>query len=328
MDGKLVDRDQATVSILAHVIHYGSSIFEGIRAYNTPDGPAVFRLPEHLERLYNSCRIYRMEIPFTRKQLLDATLETLRLHDVRHWVSPYVRPVVYRGFRHLGVDPTGCPINVAIAVFDMAHYLGEDAKRNGVRVCVSSWNRIAPNTLPAMAKASANYMNSQLIKMEANAILKPDPAKKEKVEGISLDVSGHVSEGTGENIFLVRDGALVTPSFGSSILPGVTRNTVIALAQEMGIKVIEEQIPREALYIANEVFFSGTAVEIVAVRSIDGIEVGDPALSPEERWPVTTKIRQRFFAIVTGKEPDRRGWLTYVDKKVKPAVKEKEFVTT
>lgn len=324
MDGQLVDRDQAKISILAHVVHYGSSLFEGIRAYMTPDGLAVFRLKEHIDRLYNSCRIYRMEIPFKRQELIEASCELLRLHDVSRWISPYIRPVVYRGYRHLGVDPTGCPVNVAIAVLDMGAYLGTEARQTGVRVCVSSWQRIAPNTLPAMAKAAANYMNGQLTKLEANAVLRPAPG--EKVEGISLDIYGHVSEGTGENIFLVRDQAVITPPFGSSILPGITRNTVINIATEMGMKVIEETVPREALYIADEVFFTGTAVEIVPVRSIDGIEIGDQSLPPDQRWPVMSRLRERFFDIVTGKEKDRYGWLTYIDRKTTAKLKEKELV--
>ena len=211
----------------------------------------------------------------------------------------YIRPVVYRGYEQLGVDPTGCPVDVAIAVWRWGTYLGKGALEKGVSVCVSSWNRMAPNTFPAMAKSGANYMNAQLIKLEAKS--------HGYVEGVALDVYGHVSEGTGENIFMVRDGVLITPPFGASILPGIIRNTVITLAHEMEIKVIEENIPREALYIADEVFFTGSAAEITPITSIDGIPVGDG-----KRGPVTKKLQDKFFGIVTGEVEDTHGWLTYV----------------
>lgn len=292
MNGRMVNWDEAKIHVLSHVVHYGSSIFEGIRSYNTKRGPAVFRLDEHVERLFNSCKIYRMQIPFTQKQILDATLEVISVNKLEEC---YIRPVAYRGYDHLGVDPTGCPIDVAIAAWKWGKYLTVES------ACVSSWTRIAPNTLPAMAKCGANYMNSQLIKMEAK--------EHGYGEGIALDVHGYVSEGSGENIFIVRDKTLITPPFGASILPGITRNTVITLALDEGLKVIEENIPREALYIAQEVFFTGSAAEISAITSIDKVTIGSGQVGP-----VTKRLKERFMKIVTGEEEDRRGWLTYVKK--------------
>lgn len=296
MNGKLVNWDDAKIHILSHVVHYGSSLFEGIRCYNTKNGPAIFRLKAHTDRLFNSCKIYRMEIPFTKEQIDQATLDLIKINKLDEC---YIRPVVYRGYEQLGVDPTGCPVDVAIAVWRWGKYLGEDAIENGISACVSSWNRMAPNTFPAMAKSGANYMNAQLIKLEAKF--------HGYVEGIALDVYGYVSEGSGENVFIVRDGALITPPFGASILPGIIRNTVITFGSEMGIKVKEENIPREALYIADEVFFTGSAAEITPVNSIDGITIGNG-----KRGPITFKLQERFFKIVSGEEEDKHHWLTYV----------------
>lgn len=296
MNGKMVDWADAKIHVLSHVVHYGSSVFEGARAYKTRRGPALFRMQEHIDRLYASARIYRMEIPFGKDAVLRAICELMDLNELD---EAYVRPVAYRGYEQLGVDPRGCPIDLTIAVWKWGKYLGAGALEDGVDVCVSSWHRMAPNTFPAMAKSGANYMNSQLIKLEA--------ASHGYAEGIALDTSGHVSEGSGENVFLVRDNALITPSFGNSILPGITRNCVIKLAEEMGMKVIEENIPREALYLADEVFFTGSAVEISPIRSIDGIKVGEG-----RRGPITKKLQDAFFAIVEGRAEDRYGWLTYV----------------
>lgn len=296
MNGKLVNWDDAKIHVLSHVIHYGSSLFEGERCYKTKKGPAVFRPQAHTDRLFNSCKIYRMEIPFSKEEINQARLNLIKINKLEEC---YIRPVVYRGYEQLGVDPTGCPVDVAIAVWRWGTYLGKGALEKGVPVCVSSWNRMAPNTFPAMAKSGANYMNAQLIKLEAKS--------HGYVEGIALDVYGHVSEGTGENVFIVRDGTLITPPFGASILPGIIRNTVITLAHEMDVKVIEENIPREALYIADEVFFTGSAAEITPITSIDGIPVGD-----SKRGPVTKKLQDKFFAIVAGEEEDTHGWLTYV----------------
>jgi branched-chain amino acid aminotransferase len=296
MNGKLVNWDDAKIHVLSHVVHYGSSLFEGARCYKTKNGPAIFRLEAHTDRLFNSCKIYRMEIPFTKEEINQAIIDLIRINKLD---ACYIRPVVYRGYEQLGVDPTGCPIDVSIAVWRWGAYLGPEALENGVPVCVSSWNRMAPNTMPDMAKSGANYMNAQLIKLEAK--------EHGYVEGIALDVFGFVSEGSGENVFVVRDGALITPPFSSSILPGIVRNTVITLAHEMEIKVIEEAIPREALYIADEVFFTGSAAEITPISSIDRIKIGDG-----KRGPITKKLQERFFAIFSGEAADNHNWLTYV----------------
>ena len=296
INGELINWDDAKIHILSHVIHYGSGLFEGARCYKTPKGPAIFRLQEHTHRLFNSCKIYRIEIPYTEEEINKATIDLINLNKIDEC---YIRPIVYRGYDTLGVDPTGVPIDVAIAVWPWGKYLGPEALEKGVSVCVSSWRRNAPGTMPDMAKATANYMNSQLIKLEAK--------NHGYVEGIALDVYGHVSEGSGENIFLVRDGALVTPPFGASILPGITRNTIIRLGQDMGLKVIEENIPREALYIADEVFFTGSAAEVTPISYIDGIKIGEG-----KRGPVTEKLQNAYFSIFREGFEDKYNWLTYV----------------
>jgi branched-chain amino acid aminotransferase len=237
-----------------------------------------------------------MEIPYTKEEINRAIIDLIKVNKLD---ACYIRPVVYRGYEQLGVDPTACPVDVSIAVWRWGKYLGPEALENGVPVCVSSWNRMAPNTLPAMAKSGANYMNAQLIKMEAK--------EHGYVEGIALDVFGFVSEGSGENVFIVREGALITPSFGCSILPGITRNTVITLAHEMGIKVIEQSIPREALYVADEVFFTGSAAEITPIKSIDKVIIGNG-----KRGPITKLLQERYFQIVMGETEDKYGWLNYV----------------
>jgi branched-chain amino acid aminotransferase len=296
MNGKLVNWDDAKIHVLSHVVHYGSSVFEGMRCYKTPKGPACFRLQEHTDRLFNSAKIYRMEIPFSRDEINEAILNLIAVNKLDEC---YIRPIVYRGYDTLGVDPRKCPVDVTLAAWSWGKYLGEDAMDNGVSVCVSSWNRNAPNTMPMMAKAGANYMNSQLIKLEA--------ISHGYVEGIALDTRGMVSEGSGENIFVVQRGALVTPSFCCSILPGITRNTVITLALETGMKVIEQPIPREALYIADEVFFTGSAAEITPISRIDGIVIGSG-----KAGDYTKKLQKRFFDIVEGRMPDEHHWLTFV----------------
>ncbi len=296
MNGKLINWDDAKIHVLSHVVHYGSSLFEGARCYKTRKGPAIFRLKAHTDRLFNSCKIYRMEIPYTKEEINQAIIDLIKTNGLD---GCYIRPVVYRGYEQLGVDPTGCPVDVCIAVWRWGAYLGPEALENGVPVCISSWNRMAPNTMPVMAKSGANYMNAQLIKLEAK--------EHGYVEGIALDVFGFVSEGSGENVFIVKDSTLITPPFGSSILPGITRNTVILLALDMGIKVIEQTIPREALYIADEVFFTGSAAEITPINSIDKVKVGDG-----KRGPITKKLQEKFFAIVGGEEEDKHNWLTYV----------------
>ncbi len=296
-NGKLIPWDEATVHITAHVISYGSAVFEGIRCYPTPQGPAVFRLRDHLQRLIHSARIYRMEFPYTLQQLVAASLEVVRVNKL---AACYLRPIVLRGYGEVGVNPFPSPVEVYIACWEWGKYLGNEAIEQGVDVCVSSWARMAPNTLPAMSKAAANYMNSQLIRMEAML--------NGYVEGIALDANGYVSEGSGENLFLVYEGTVLTPPLANSILPGITRNTVITLCQDLNIPVREQTIPREMLYVAEEVFFCGTAAEITPIRSIDRIPIGQGG-----RGPVTKKLQEEFFGITSGAKADRHGWLTPVN---------------
>jgi branched-chain amino acid aminotransferase len=295
-NGKLIPWAEATVHVGSHALHYGSSVFEGIRCYKTERGPAVFRLPEHCRRLVDSGRIYRMELDYGAEQLAEACLETIRANEMEHC---YVRPIALRGYHSLGVNPLPCPIETYIMVWEWGAYLGEEALEAGADLKVSSWNRVAPNTLPFMAKAGANYMNSQLIKMEA--------ATEGFAEAIALTPAGLVSEGSGENVFIVRDEVIHTPSAASSILPGITRDCVITLALDLGFEVRETDVPREMLYIADEVFMSGTAAEITPVRSIDRIQIG-----AGRRGAVTEQIQRRFFEIVQGRTDDLYGWLTPV----------------
>lgn len=295
-NGKLVHWEDAKIHVLSHVVHYGSSIFEGLRCYATKKGSACFRLGDHINRLFDSAKIYRMPIPYSKDELSEAILNTIRINKLK---SCYVRPIVFRGYGELGVNPTPCPVNTVIAVWEWGAYLGKNALEEGASVCFSSWNRLAPNTMPAIAKAGANYMNSQLIKMEANV--------DGYMEGIGLDTMGYVSEGGGENIFMVKNGKLYTPSTGSSILPGITRHSVIVLARELGYSVKARSIPREGLYIADEVFFTGSAAEITPIAQIDKIKIGNG--SP---GAITKALQKAFFAITSGEEEDRYGWLTYV----------------
>jgi branched-chain amino acid aminotransferase len=296
MNGKLVAWDDAKIHIGAHVIHYGSAVFEGIRAYSTPEGTAVFRLDAHTERLYNSAKIYRMDVAYSPDEFNTALCETIVANRLD---ACYIRPIIYRGYGQLGVNPFPCPVDVAIMVWDWGKYLGAESLEKGVDVRVSSWTRIAPNTLPAMAKSAANYMNSQLIKMEA--------IKDGYSEGIALDADGNISEGSGENLFLVLKGTLVTPPLVNSVLPGITRDSVLALARRLGIPVREQELPREMLYLADELFFTGTAAEITPIRSIDKITVGRG-----ERGPVTEALQKAFFDVIECRVPDEYGWLTFV----------------
>jgi len=296
VNGKFVNWDDAKIHVLSHVVHYGSGIFEGARCYKTAKGPAIFRLYEHTKRLFNSCKIYRIDVPYSEDQINEATIETIKVNKME---ACYIRPLVFRGYDSLGVDPTGVPIDVVIAVWPWGKYLGADALEKGVPVCISSWRRNAPDTMPSMAKSTANYMNSQLIKLEA--------LRHGYKEGIALDVFGHISEGSGENIFIVCGGSLVTPPFTASILPGITRDTVIRLATDMGIKVVQENIPREELYIADEVFFTGSAAEITPISSVDGIKIGEG-----KRGPITERLQRAFFGIFEEGYKDVYGWLTYV----------------
>jgi branched-chain amino acid aminotransferase len=296
MNGKLVEWKDATIHIASHVIHYGSSVFEGARCYATPKGSACFRLDAHMRRLQLSAKIYRMAYPLDLAGWQDAVLDTIRANEMK---SCYIRPILYRGYESLGVNPFTCPVDAAIMLWDWGAYLGKEALEQGCDVQIASWSRMAPNTLPAMAKSAANYANSALIKMEA--------ISDGYSEGIALDVSGTVSEGSGQNIFVVRDGTLYTPSLGSSILGGITRDCIITLARDLGYTVSESVIPREALYIADEVFVVGTAAEVTPIRSIDKIQIGSG-----RRGPVTEALQRAFFAVINGETPDTHGWLTYV----------------
>ena len=296
INGKLVPWKDANIHIASHVIHYGSSIFEGFRAYNTPKGTAIFRNNAHIKRLYNSCKMYRMEIPFTQEEFEQAVIQTIKANKLK---ACYIRPVVYRGYGTLGVDPFPNPIDCAILVWEWGQYLGEKALENGVDVKISTWQRMAPNTFPALAKSGANYMNSQLIKMEA--------LLEGYVEGIALNVRGHISEGSGENIFIVINGEIHTPPLSSSILPGITRDAVICIAKDLGITLVEETLPREILYIAEEVFFTGSAAEITPIRSVDKITIGNG-----RRGPVVKRLQDEFFAYINGEKKDKYRWLTYV----------------
>ena len=296
-NGRFINWDDATLHVMAHVVNYGSSLFEGIRCYSHPSGPAIFRAHEHMQRLLDSAKIYRIDVPFTRDELVSAMVELVGINKVH---PCYIRPIVLRGYGEAGVNPFPAPVEVYMANYPWGKYLGKPDE--GVDVCVSSWTRIAPNTLPAMAKSGANYMNSQLIKMEA--------ITNGYVEGIALDINGLVSEGSGENLFLVRQGKLITAPLGNSVLPGITRDAVLQIARDLDITVVEQMIPREMLYITDEVFFSGTAAEVTPIRSVDKIKVGSG-----EVGPVTKAIQKEFFGIVEGRIADRYNWFTPVPVK-------------
>ena len=296
MNGKLVEWKDATIHIASHVIHYGSGVFEGARCYATPKGSACFRLEPHMRRLIESAKIYRMEYPLDLQGWMNAVLDVIRVNEMK---ACYIRPLLYRGYETLGVNPLANPVDAAIMVWDWGAYLGAGALEEGVDVKISSWTRLAPNTLPAMAKSTANYANSALIKMEALA--------DGYAEGIALDVSGNVSEGSGQNIFMVRDGVIYTPPLGSSILGGITRDSIMTLARDLGYTVTESIIPREALYIADELFFVGTAAEVTPVRSVDKQKIG-----AGRRGPITKALQQAFFDVINGGVPDTHGWLTFV----------------
>lgn len=305
-NGRFIAWNDATIHVLSHVVSYGSSVFEGVRSYVTKKGPALFRAYDHARRLVDSAKIYRMDLQYSAADLTEAMVETVEANNLD---SCYLRPIVLRGYGDMGVLPKNNPIDTYIACFPWGKYLGDEAMASGVDVCVSSWNRIAPNTLPALAKAGANYMNSQLIRMEA--------AANGYAEGIALDEAGYVSEGSGENLFVIRDGKLLTPPLGASVLPGITRDTVVKIAAQLDIPIVETIIPRELLYIADELFFTGTAAEVTPIRSVDKIVVGKG-----RRGPVTESIQSRYFEIVNGEAEDRHGWLTYLSK-----VRETEPVT-
>ena len=294
-NGEFIDWDDAKVHVLSHALHYGTSVFEGIRCYETRIGPAAFRLSEHVRRLFDSAKIYRMEdLGFSGEDVERACKDVVSVNGLS---SCYIRPIAFRGYGDVGVRSLGNPIEFYIACWEWGRYLGAEALEQGVDVCVSSWTRIAPNTLPAIAKVAANYMNSQLILMEAN--------QHGYTEGIALDTAGYVSEGSGENIFLIRDGIIFTPPLGNSVLPGITRDCVIQIAGHLGLTLREQMIPREWLYIADEVFFTGTAAEVTPIRSVDKISVGSGT-----RGPITKEIQSEFLAITSGDKEDHFSWLS------------------
>jgi branched-chain amino acid aminotransferase len=296
MNGSLVDWKDANIHIASHVVHYGSGVFEGARCYETRTGPACFRLDAHIRRLLESAKIYRMESPYDQAAISAAVLETIRANGFK---SCYIRPLVYRGYESLGVNPFPCPVDVAILLWEWGAYFAGESLEQGIDVKVSTWTRLAPNTIPALAKSVANYANSQLVKMEAML--------EGYGEAIALDHNGLVSEGSGQNVFLVRDGILYTPPISSSILGGITRDSVMTIARELGYELREQVLPREMLYLADEAFFAGTAVEVTPIRSIDKIKIGSG-----KRGPVTETIQRTFFDIVRGEIPDTHGWLTPV----------------
>jgi branched-chain amino acid aminotransferase len=302
-NGKLIAWDDARIHVMSHVIHYGSSVFEGVRCYALPGGPAIFRAHEHAQRLLDSAKVYRIDVDYTRNDIVKAMSDVVANNGV--WPC-YLRPVVLRGYGEAGVNPFNSPTEVYVINYPWGKYLGSDAD-TGCDVCVSSWTRLAPNTLPAMAKAGANYMNSQLIKMEAIV--------NGYAEGIALDTNGYVSEGSGENVFLVRNGVLQTAPLGNSVLPGITRDSVLQIARDLNIPIIENVIPREMLYLADEAFFSGTAAEVTPIRSVDKISVGKGATGP-----ITKAIQKEFYSIVKGEKADRHEWLTPVPVRSKQPV--------
>jgi branched-chain amino acid aminotransferase len=296
-NGQLIPWEKAQIHVMSHVIHYGSSVFEGIRCYAQPEGAGVFRLPEHMQRLLDSAKIYRMPLPYTVDQLIAAVIDVVEANGV---APCYIRPIAFRGYGEIGVNPLKSPVEVYVANFPWGKYVpGND----GADVCVSSWNRLAPNTMPSLAKAGANYMNSQLIRMEAEI--------NGYSEGIALDVNGYLSEGSGENLFLVRGGVLYTTPLANSVLNGITRSSILTLAHHLGIPVVEQALPREMLYICDEAFFTGTAAEVTHLRSVDRILVGDGTMGP-----VTSALHTEFFNIVNGIKADRYNWLTPVKVKV------------
>ena len=297
INGSLVDWADARIHIASHVIHYGSGVFEGARCYNTVNGPAVFRLDAHIRRLLDSAKIYRMDSPYDQAAISQAVVDLIKLNGFK---ACYIRPLIYRGYDSLGVNPFPCPVDVAIMLWEWGAYFTKEAIEEGLNVKISTWSRNAPNTMPAMAKSVANYANSQLIKMEA--------ITEGYDEGIALDVEGNLSEGSGQNIFIVRDGVIHTPPVGASILSGITRDSVVTIAKDLGFDVREQTLPREMLYVADEVFFVGTAVEVTPIKSVDKLKIGHG-----RRGPITEAIQQRFFQIVKGEAADPYGWLQPID---------------
>jgi branched-chain amino acid aminotransferase len=305
-NGKMVPWEKATVHVLSHALHYGSSVFEGVRAYKVPSGVAIFRLREHTRRLFDSAKIHRIQIPYSPDQINDACRDVIAVNSLNG--GAYLRPVAFRGYGEIGVAPkVDPPVEVAVAAWEWGKYLGSGSEDAGVDACVSSWQRVAPNTIPAMAKAAGNYLSSQLISQEAHRL--------GFAEGIGLAPDGTVSEGAGENLFLIKDGVLYTPGISHSLLSGITRNTVMTLAREQGVEVREIAMPREMMYLADELFFTGTAAEITPIRSVDRITIGIG-----KRGPITEKLQRAFFGLFNGSTADKWGWLDAVDMKQQPRV--------
>ena len=303
-NGKLVPWEQATVHVLAHALHYGSTVFEGVRAYATPDGPIIFRLRDHTRRLFDSAKIHRIDIPYTQAEINAACKQIILTNGLTK--GAYMRPFAFRGYGEIGVAPkTPPPVDTVVAAFEWGAYLGAEGLENGIDVCVSSWQRLASNTIPSMGKAAGNYLSSQLISMEAKRL--------GFAEGIGLGTDGSVSEGAGENLFLIRDGVIYTPGLASSILQGITRDSVITLARLHGFEVREQTLPREMLYLADEIFLTGTAAEVTPVRSVDRITIG-----AGKRGPVTEALQSAFFGLFNGKTPDNWGWLDSCEQTAKP----------
>ena len=296
MNGEFVKWEDANIHVLSHVVHYGSAVFEGLRCYENKNGSGIFRLKDHVDRLFNSAKIYNMPIPNTKEEISEAIKETVRINNLK---SCYIRPISFRGYGELGLTPINCPVTTAIAAWEWGSYLGEEGMTKGVKVGVSSWRKPAPDTLPTLAKAAANYMNSQLAKMEA--------AENGFDECIQLDYQGHVGEGSGENIFMIKNEKIYTPTLSSSVLDGITRATIIQIAKDLGYEVIERPIQRESLYIADELFFTGSAAEVTPIRSVDGREIGIGS-----RGPITEEIQTAFFDIVEAKVEDKYNWLEYI----------------
>jgi branched-chain amino acid aminotransferase len=299
-NGNLIPWEKAQIHVMSHVVHYGSSVFEGVRCYGQPQGAAVFRLPEHMQRLIDSAKIYRMPLPYSLEQLSSAVVELIEANGV---APCYIRPIAFRGYGEIGVNPKHSPVEIYMANFPWGKYVHGEA----ADVCISSWNRLAPNTIPTLAKAGANYMNSQLIRMEADV--------NGYSEGIGLDVNGYLSEGSGENLFLVRNGVIYTTPLANSVLSGITRDSILTLARHFGMTVVEQTLPRELIYIADEVFFTGTAAEVTPISSVDRIQIGDG-----KTGPITKQLADEFFGIANGLRPDRFGWLTPVNVNVEQTV--------
>ncbi len=296
MDGKLMLWDEANIHILSHALHYGSCAFDGLRMYANSKGSFILRLQEHMQRLLDSAKIYRMDVPYSLYQLCEAVKDTIIANELK---AAYIRPFVFRGYHSLGLNPFNCPVVTAIAAWEWGAYLGEEALEKGISVRIASWNRPAPNTMPCLAKVAANYMNSQLIKMEA--------IQDGFDEGIALDSFGYLSEGSGENLFIVKNNMIFTPPSCSSILPGITRHCVFQLARELGYKIKQQVLPRESIYIADEAFMTGTAAEITPITQVDKIKVGGG-----QRGPITKAIQEAFFGVLRGEREDTHGWLERV----------------